>query len=73
LIRRDAEIVDDGLPFREAFGVRHVIVSLSPRAAAAAIGFACLLALHSMHSHFVGFMRFWHILAVASVLSFRAR
>jgi small-conductance mechanosensitive channel len=38
-------------------------------AAAAVIGFLCLRALHRMHSHFVGFMRFWHILAVASVFA----
>src|SRR5258708_38531937 len=38
-------------------------------AAAAAIGFLCLRALHRMHSHFVGFMRFWHMSAVASVFA----
>jgi small-conductance mechanosensitive channel len=38
-------------------------------AAAAVIGFLCLRALHNMHSHFVGFMRFWHLLAVVSVFA----
>ncbi len=38
-------------------------------AAAAVIGFLCLRALHNMHTHFIGFMRFWHALAVISVFA----